>query len=144
MDGGLILITGTIIIHWEILFQKSPWTCIYILQATTKKIMIKRTLILRECFFLWIRHLTIHYLLYLLCTKHKQPTGNMLSMSQLPDYRCEFDRNWIKLMKRKSLMKHSLHEKTAASVLLKLFISRNEWCHTTDPPSAWAELHFQM
>jgi len=40
--------------------------------------------------------------------------------------------------------KHSLHEKTAASVLLKLFISGNEWCHTTDAPSAWAELHFQM
>jgi len=32
----------------------------------------------------------------------------------------------IKLMKRKALKKHSLHEKTAASVLLKLFISSNE------------------
>jgi len=31
-----------------------------------------------------------------------------------------------KLMKGKALMKHSLHEKTAASVLLKLFISGNE------------------
>ena len=31
-----------------------------------------------------------------------------------------------KLMKRKALRKHSLHEKTAASVLLKLFISGNE------------------
>jgi len=39
-----------------------------------------------------------------------------------------------KLMKGKALRKHSLHEKTAASVLLKLFISRNEWCHTTDAP----------
>jgi len=29
-----------------------------------------------------------------------------------------------KLMKGKALRKHSLHEKTAASVLLKLFISR--------------------
>ena len=38
----------------------------------------------------------------------------------------------------------SLHEKTAASVLLKLFISSNEWCHTIDAPSAWAELHFQI
>jgi len=37
-----------------------------------------------------------------------------------------------KLMK--ALRKHSLHEKTAASVLLKLFISGNEWCHTTDAP----------
>ena len=35
-------------------------------------------------------------------------------------------------MKGKALRKHSLHEKTAASVLLKLFISSNEWCHTTD------------
>ena len=40
----------------------------------------------------------------------------------------------IKLMKGKALRKHSLHEKTAASVLLKLFISGNEWCHTTDAP----------
>jgi len=34
--------------------------------------------------------------------------------------------NQIKLMKGKALRKHSLHEKTAASVLLKLFISGNE------------------
>ena len=39
-----------------------------------------------------------------------------------------------KLMKGKALRKHSLHEKTAASVLLKLFISSNEWFHTTDAP----------
>ena len=32
----------------------------------------------------------------------------------------------IKLMKMRALRKHSLHEKTAASVLLKLFISSNE------------------
>ena len=32
----------------------------------------------------------------------------------------------IKLMKGKAVRKHSLHEKTAASVLLKLFISGNE------------------
>jgi len=32
----------------------------------------------------------------------------------------------IKLMKGKALRKHSQHEKTAASVLLKLFISSNE------------------
>jgi len=32
----------------------------------------------------------------------------------------------IKLMKGKALRKHSLHEKTAASVLLKLFISRKD------------------
>ena len=35
-----------------------------------------------------------------------------------------------KLMKGKALRKHSLHEKTAASVLLKLFISGNEWCQS--------------
>jgi len=40
----------------------------------------------------------------------------------------------IKLMKGKALRKQSLHEKTAASVLLKLFISSNEWWHTTDAP----------
>jgi len=32
----------------------------------------------------------------------------------------------IKLMKEKALRKHSPHEKTAASVLLKLFIGGNE------------------
>ena len=32
----------------------------------------------------------------------------------------------VKLMKGKALRKHSLHEKTAASVLLKLFISGNK------------------
>jgi len=48
----------------------------------------------------------------------------------------------FKLMKGKSLRRHSLQEKTAASVLLKPFISSYEWCHTTDAPSAWAELHF--
>jgi len=37
-------------------------------------------------------------------------------------------------MKGKALRKHSLHEKTAASVLLRLFISSNEGCHTTDAP----------
>ena len=34
-------------------------------------------------------------------------------------------KNNIKLMKGKALRKHSLHEKTAASVLLKPFISSN-------------------
>jgi len=37
-----------------------------------------------------------------------------------------FMRRFIKLMKGKALRKHSLHEKTAASVFLKLFISGNE------------------
>jgi len=32
----------------------------------------------------------------------------------------------IKLMKEKALRKHGLHDKTAASVLLKLFISGYE------------------
>jgi len=38
------------------------------------------------------------------------------------------------LMKGKALRKQSLHENTAASVLLKLFSSSYEWCHTTDAP----------
>ena len=49
-----------------------------------------------------------------------------------------YDENMLnnKQMKGNALRKHSLHEKTAASVLLKLFISTssNEWCHTTDAP----------
>ena len=38
----------------------------------------------------------------------------------------------FKLMKVNALEKHILHEKKASSVLLKLFISGNEACHTTD------------
>jgi len=48
-----------------------------------------------------------------------------------------------KLMKWKDLRKQSLQGKTAASVVLKLFICGNERCHTTDTPSARAELHKQ-
>ena len=47
---------------------------------------------------------------------------------------CELCCASIKLMKGKAPRKHSLHEKTAASVLLKMFFSGNEWCHTTDAP----------
>jgi len=50
----------------------------------------------------------------------------------------------IELMKKKALRKHSLRRNIAASVLLKLFISANERCHTNDAPNAWAELYFQM
>jgi len=39
----------------------------------------------------------------------------------------------IKPMKEKALRKHSLHGKIEASVLLKLFVSDNERCHTTTP-----------
>ena len=39
-----------------------------------------------------------------------------------------------KLMKGKNPRKHSLHRKSTASVLLKLFNSGNERCHTTDAP----------
>ena len=39
-------------------------------------------------------------------------------------------------MKGKALRKHSLHEEKTSSVLLKLFISGNEECHTTDAPLA--------
>jgi len=35
-------------------------------------------------------------------------------------------------MKGKALRKHSLHEKTAASVLLKLFISGNEFSNVNN------------
>jgi len=37
-------------------------------------------------------------------------------------------------MKGKTLGQQGQHEKKAASVLLKLFISGNERCHTTDAP----------
>ena len=40
----------------------------------------------------------------------------------------------FKLRKGKALGKHSLHGKTTAQVLLKLFISGNERCRTTDDP----------
>jgi len=47
--------------------------------------------------------------------------------SVIRNYRLEGTPNaYNKLMKGKALRKHSLHEKTAASVLLKLFISGNE------------------
>jgi len=37
-------------------------------------------------------------------------------------------------MKGKTPRKQSLHGTTAASVLLRIFISGNEKCHTTDVP----------
>ena len=37
-------------------------------------------------------------------------------------------------MKEKARRKHSLQWKIAASVLLKLYISGNEICHTYDAP----------
>jgi len=40
----------------------------------------------------------------------------------------------LKLRKGKALRKHSPHGKIAGSVLLKLFISGNERCNTTDVP----------
>ena len=62
---------------------------------------------------------------FLFCTFYKNRKSTMI---------IQMTRTLIKLMKRKALRKHSLHEKTAASVFLKLFISSNEWCHTTDAP----------
>ena len=44
--------------------------------------------------------------------------------------------NTNELMKEKALRKHSLHEKTAASVLLKPFISSNDNATPLTPPSA--------
>jgi len=49
--------------------------------------------------------------------------GNLSNLTFLPDF---VNCLCIKLMKEKALRKHSLHKKTAASVLLKLFISGNE------------------
>jgi len=43
-------------------------------------------------------------------------------------------------MKGNALRKQSLYGKIAASVLLKMFISGNERCHSTDTPSACEEL----
>jgi len=40
----------------------------------------------------------------------------------------------IQTEEREAARKQGLNEKTAASVLLKLFISGNEMCHTTDAP----------
>jgi len=40
----------------------------------------------------------------------------------------------IKLMEGKAIGKQGLHEKIATSVLLKLFISGNERCRTTNAP----------
>ena len=62
--------------------------------------------------------------------RHKKVTRTALHI--LRKIQPKYNNN--KLMKGKALRKHSLHEKTAASVLLKLFISGNEWCHTTDAP----------
>ena len=45
-------------------------------------------------------------------------------------------------MKEKALRKQRLHGKIAASVLLKLFISSNERCHTTDAPLAHEQKSF--
>jgi len=52
--------------------------------------------------------------------------GKMQSIKQSLQTICIFDLPFVKLMKGKALRKHSLHEKTAASVLLKLFISGNK------------------
>jgi len=48
---------------------------------------------------------------------------------------CIFNKEYYnKTKEREALRKQGLNEKTAASVLLKLFISRNEGCYTTDAP----------
>ena len=49
-----------------------------------------------------------------------------LHVAQRPERHYGTPIHTIKLMKGKALRKHSLHEKIAASVLLKLFISGNE------------------
>ena len=44
----------------------------------------------------------------------------------------------IKLIKEKAIRKHSMHRKTAASVLLKLFISGKKYVTTLTPPTEWS------
>ena len=66
----------------------------------------------------------------------------VLVQKKLFMYQGKFGSLGFKLMKGKALKKHSQHDKNSASVLLKLFISDNEGCHTTDAPSVWAELFF--
>ena len=46
--------------------------------------------------------------------------------------------------KGKALRKHSMHGKMPTSVLLNLFISGYEECHTTDVPERMSELYIQM
>ena len=46
--------------------------------------------------------------------------------------------------KRKALRKHSLHEENSSLEFIELFINGNERCYTTDAPSAWADIYFQM
>jgi len=50
----------------------------------------------------------------------------------------------VELMKGKYLRKHSLHEKTAASVYWSCSSVVMHDATPLTPPSAWAELHFQM
>ena len=56
---------------------------------------------------------------------HNSLTGGVGTGSILLRLLLLFEKQ-LKLMKGKALRKHGLHEKTAASVLLKLFISGNE------------------
>jgi len=63
--------------------------------------------------------------LFMWTTMNKQKPHNWLKCTQVFAFILDF--KWgFKLMKGKALRKHSLHEKTAAPVLLKLFISSNE------------------
>ena len=61
-----------------------------------------------ECLLVFILHLYVPYCFFFADQKNTNQNTS------------------IKLMKGKALRKHSLHEKTAASVLLKLFISGHE------------------
>ena len=48
--------------------------------------------------------------------------------------KCDLQKSIKKTEERVALRKQGLNAKTAASVLLKLFISDNERCHTFDAP----------
>jgi len=87
-----------------------------------------------------VHSLTTWYLLLVLPRSAQLPRKSVNMQLTVVILHTRWWKGTIKLMKVKALRKHSLHKKTAASVLLKLFISSNEWCPTTDAPSARAEL----
>jgi len=61
--------------------------------------------------------------------------GNIVGIGQI----CVI---WYKFQWEKRKLSGSLHGKIEASVVLKLLVVMKR--HTTDAPSAWAELYFQM
>jgi len=74
------------------------------------------------------------------CTIHAMSNTHISSHARVfCAHSCINKYNWEK---GKVLRKHIMHEKIAASVLLKLFMSGNERCHVTKATSALAQLYF--